>query len=106
MPVLNNPAGFLLSAQGTGVSASGNPMDTRNAANYGYLEYATFSPSAILLLQVSKDGSAWMEALRVTGTPATGTAQIAGYYPYVRGIYATGWSVTASANMHYSPGLT
>lgn len=105
MSVLNNPAGFLLSGQGTGVSAFGAAVDTRAARNYGYLEYASYSPSALLILQASKDGVAWMNALIVTATPSTGTAQVAGFYPYVRGAYSTGWSVTASANLHYSPGL-
>lgn len=105
MPVLNNPAGFLLSGQGTGVSAFGGVMDTRAMQNYGYLEYASYSPSAILILQASKDTTGWMNVLTVTATPTTGTAQVAGYFPYLRGAYSTGWSVTASANMFYAPGL-
>lgn len=105
MPVLNNPAAFLLSGQGTGVSAIGAMMDTRHAQNYGYLEYASYSPSALLTLQASKDGTAWLDVQTVTATPATGTAQVAGYFPYLRGAYSTGWSVTASANMYYAPGI-
>lgn len=103
--ILTNPAGFLLSGQGTGVSAFGAAMDTRAAANYGFLLYASYSPSAILILQGSHDSTAWMNVLTVTATPNTGTAQVAGFFPYVRGAYSTGWSTTASANMHYSPGL-
>lgn len=105
MPVLNNPAGFLLSGQGTGVSAFGAAMDTRAMRNYGYLEYASYSPSAILILQASKDGAAWMNVQTVTATPSTGTAQVAGYFPYVRAAYSTGYSVSASANMFYAPGI-
>lgn len=105
MPILSNPAGFLLSGQGTGVSAFGSPMDARATKNYGYLEYASYSPSAILILQASKDGTGWMNVQTVTATPSTGTAQVAGFYPYLRGAYSTGWSTTASAYMHYSPGL-
>lgn len=105
MPVLINPAGFLLSGQGTGVSAFGAVVDTRIHPNYAYMEYASYSPSAILILQASKDGTGWMNVQTVTATPATGTAQVAGYFPYVRGVYSTGWSVTASANLYYAPGL-
>jgi hypothetical protein len=102
---INNPAGFLLSGQGTGVSAFGTPMDTRACENYGYLVYNSYSPSAILILQGSHDGTGWQNVLTVTATPTTGTAQTVGFFPYVRGAYSTGWSTTASGNMHYSPGL-
>lgn len=105
MFIRNNPAAFLLSGQGTGVSALGAAMDARGATNFAYLEYASYSPSAVLILQASKDGSGWMNVLTVTATPTTGTAQISAFYPYVRGAYSTGWSVSASANLHYSPGL-
>lgn len=103
MGVFSNPAGFLLS--GTTTSGGGTPIDARAARNYAYLEYVTYSPSAILKLQVSHDSTGWMDALTVTGTPTTGTAQISAYYPYVRGVYSTGWSTTASAVMYYQPGL-
>jgi hypothetical protein len=103
--VLTDRAAFLLSGQGTGVSAFGAPVDTRAAKNYGYLEYASYSPSALLILQASKDGTGWMNVQTVTATPSTGTAQVAGFYPYVRGAYATGWSTTASANLYYAPGI-
>ncbi len=105
MFIRQNPAAFLLSGQGTGVSAFGGAMDARGATNYAYLEYASYSPSAVLILQASKDGTGWMNVQTVTATPTPGTAQVAGFYPYVRGAYSTGWSTTASANMHYSPGL-
>lgn len=105
MPVLTDRAAFLLSGQGTGVSAFGTPLDARASRNYGYLEYASYSPSAILILQGSKDGTGWMNIQTVTATPSTGTAQVAGYFPYVRGAYSTGWAATASANMYYAPGI-
>ena len=105
MPILSDPAKFLLSGQGTGVSAFGSPMDARASRNYGYLEYASYSPSAILILRGSKDGTGWMNVQTVTATPTTGTAQVAGFFPYLQGVYSTGWSVTASANMYYAPGF-
>lgn len=105
MGVLSDPAKFLLSGIGTGVSAFGGTIDARAARNYGYLEYASYSPSAILILQGSKDGTGWMNVQTVTATPTTGTAQVAGFFPYLRGAYSTGWSTTASANMYYAPGF-
>jgi hypothetical protein len=106
MPILNNPAGYLLTGVGTGVSAIGAAMDTRNAMNYGFLQYATYSPSAILLLQGSPTPTGgWMTILTITGTPTTGSAQVAGYFPYIRGAVSTGYSTTGSAVMYYAPGL-
>lgn len=105
MGVLSELGKFLLSGQGTGVSAFGGVIDARAAKNYGYLEYVSYSPSAILILQASKDSTGWMNVQTVTATPTTGTAQVAGFYPYLRGAYSTGWSTTASAYMHYTPGI-
>lgn len=96
---------FLLSGQGTGVSAFGTAQDLRSTRNWGYLEYASYSPSAVLILQASHDSTGWMNAVTVTATPTTGTAQISAFYPFVRGAYSTGWSTTASAVMHYTPGV-
>lgn len=98
-----NPAAFLLS--GAITSGGGTLRDTRATTNYGYLEYATYSPSAVLGFEISRDGTAWLRERTVTGTPTTATAQVVGYFPYVRGVYVTGWSTTASANMFYAPGL-
>lgn len=103
--VYSDVAGFLLSGQGTGVSAFGTPIDTRTNKNYGYLEYVSYSPSAILFLQGSKDTTAWFNVLIVTATPTTATAQVSGFFPYMRGAYSTGWSPTASANLYYAPGI-
>lgn len=106
MRLLNNPAGYLLTGVGTGVTALGTAMDTRNAANYGFLQYATYSPSAILVLQGAPTPTGgWMNILIVTGTPTTGSAQVQGYFPYIRGAVSTGYSTTASAVMFYAPGL-
>lgn len=105
MFVRTDRGAYLLSGQGTGVSAFGAPQDLRTTRNFGYLEYASYSPSAVLILQASHDATGWMPALTVTATPTTGSAQISAFYPYVRGAYSTGWSVTASANMFYAPGL-
>lgn len=106
MPFNNQDrGGFLLSGQGTGVSAFGSVVDTRASKNYGYLEVASYSPSAILILQFSKDATAWVNHQTVTATPATGIFQVAGYAPFTRVAYSTGWSVSASANAYYAPGI-
>lgn len=95
--------GYLLS--GTTASGGGEPMDCRFSLNYAQLTYVTYSPSAILLLQESHDATGWMTIMTVTGTTTTATAQISSFYPYVRGVFSTGWSTTASAVMHYAPGI-
>jgi len=101
--VYTNPGGVLLS--GTTASGAGGALDLRASRNYGYLFYATYSPSAILKLEASHDSTGWLPVLTVTGTPTSGTAQISAFYPYVRGVFVTGYSTTGSANMFYQPGL-
>lgn len=108
MSVHNNFARFLLSGQGTGVSAfhnGGSGVDIRASRNYGYLQFASYSPSAILFLQASYDNTGWVTVATVTATPTSGFSAVGIYLPYVRGAYSTGWSTTASAVMHYSPGV-
>ncbi len=100
-----NPAAFLLSGQGTGVPVTGSGIDCRAAKNYAYLMYHSNAPSAIIGIDVSHDGTGWMRFMTVTALPATGTAQISAYLPYVRAMYVTGYSTTGSANVFYAPGL-
>lgn len=104
MYVKNNPATHLLSARGP-APATGSGVDTRNATNYAYMAYWSHSPSAILRLEVSHDNTGWMLQQTVTAVPGTGTAQVAGYFPYVRGVITTGYSTSASAYLFYAPGL-
>jgi hypothetical protein len=95
---------FLLS--GDNASGAGSViLDNRRSLNYGLLLYATYSPSAVLSLQASHDGTGWLNVLTVTGTPTSGTAQVSAYYPYLRGVKVTGWSTTASAIMFWAGGL-
>lgn len=101
--VYTNPGGVLLS--GTTASGAGAALDLRSTRNYGYLFFATYSPSAILKLEASHDRTGWLPVLTVTGTPTSGTAQISAFYPYVRGVFVTGYSTTGSANMFYQPGI-
>ena len=95
---------FLLSGQIA--SGTGNVIDSRNGTNFAYVEYASYSPSAVLTLFASKDGgTARLPILTVTATPNSGTALISAYYPYVVASYVTGWSTTASANLWFGAGL-
>lgn len=107
MTVVLDPKQFyLLSGQGTGAgTATGVPQDTRANANYGFAWYVSWSPSALLAIRVSHDGTAWHTHQIVTATPTSAVAQVAGYLPYVQGAYLTGWSTTASGVLHYTPGL-
>ncbi len=103
--VINNPGGYLLQNAGTGVAVTGTGVDCRAAMNYAYAMYASYSPSAIMALDVSHDNTGWMIFMTVTATPTTGTAQISAFLPYVRARVVTGYSTTGSANFYYQPGL-
>lgn len=105
MTVYNNRATALLSNAGTGVGLTGSAVDYRAAKNYALVVYQSFSPSAILALDVSYDKTGWLNFLTVTALPASAMAQISAYLPYVRARVVTGYSTTGSANMWYSPGV-
>lgn len=106
MAVLKSKPTFLLSGQGTGAgTATGAVQDTRHAANYGFLWHVSYAPSSLLAIRVSYDGTAWINHQVVTATTTSAVVQVAGYLPYVQGAYLTGWSTTASAVMHYTPGV-
>lgn len=100
--LLNNPAGFLISGQ-TGSGTGGVMADTRAAANYAYLTHMA-TASAVVKLQASHDGDNWMDIATYTATHATATAQLAGYYPYVRATVNTAYS-NGTAWLYYAPGL-
>lgn len=101
---------WLLSAESTltGVPTTSLVMDARKAANYGYLVYQSTSPSAVIGLDASHDGTAFSRVLTVTAIPTIGTAQISAYYPYLRGVVASamgGGGNTGSASLFYGAGL-
>jgi hypothetical protein len=111
MTVHTHNAGYLLSAfsaQGTGA-----PVDTRHCADYGFLWYQMSGQSGVFTLQASHNLTAWHDVIKLTATATqTGTAQIVGYFPYIRGsagpMYTgTGGqtSATAALWMAYSPGV-
>lgn len=107
MGVITNPASALLS--GSHVSgATGGVMDARACRNYGYLYHATQAHSAQVTLQASFDRTAWQTVATYTATTTPGTAQLAGYFPYLRGVVNvcySGGGNTAQPFLHYSPGL-
>lgn len=111
MTVHTNPAGYLFSA--TVAEGTGAAVDCRHCADYGYLWYVTSAQSAIFNVEASFNTTAWNIVSTYTAVSAvTATAQIVGYYPYVRGniskLYSgTGGDSSATARvwLHWSPGL-
>lgn len=108
MVTRHNPADYLLSA----VSAEGagpTALDCRATMNHAYLFYQAAGHSGIFTLQGSHDNTAWMNIATYTATATqSGTAQIAGFYPYVRATVNELYSAaggTGTLYVHYSPGL-
>jgi hypothetical protein len=99
--IYSQAAGYLLSGQ-TG-SGAGVPADTRNAANYAYVTYMA-GVSAVVKLQASHDSTGWMDVATYTAVATTGTAQLAGYFPFVRATVNTAYS-NGTAYLHYAPGI-
>lgn len=111
MTVHTHPAGYLLSAYSA--QGTGSARDCRHCADYGYLWYQMSGQSGVFTLQASHDAAIWQNVITLTATATqTGTAQIVGYYPYVRAsagpMYTgTGGALSATATLWlaYSPGL-
>lgn len=93
--------GYLLS--GATVSGAGDSMDCRYTLNYAYLFLAAGN-SAVLKLEASHDATGWLPVATFTAVAASGSAQISAFYPYVRGVFVTGWA-NSTGFMHYAPGL-
>jgi hypothetical protein len=92
----------------SGISASGTgrPMDCRNALNAAYHTFWSIGSSAILVLEASPDGfTGWANVATVTAIGTVVTAQVAGFFPFVRGGFSTGWA-GATAYQHFAPELT
>jgi len=99
--IVSNPAEWLLSGQT--VSGTGNAIDTRAAANYAYVQYHA-TASAVVKLQASVEGNNWLDVATYTASHVTGTAQLAGYYPYMRAVMNTAYS-DGTAWLFYAPGM-
>ncbi len=88
-------------------------IDTRACKDYGYLWYQVSGQSAVFTVDASHNLTAWHEVLRRTATATeTGTAQLQGYYPYMRAQIAKAYtgtggatSATATVWLHYTPGV-
>lgn len=107
MAVINQPAGFLISGQSVS-GANAVIADTRAAANYHYIQYVTTSPSAQIEIEASVDKTGWMLVALYTATTTTASAQLAGYYPYLRGVVNSaygGGGATGSAYLYLAPGM-
>lgn len=106
--IYSQAAGYLASGQSNSGTGNQPIADTRNAPNYGYLVYAATTPSAIFKIQASHDTTGWLDVATYTATPTTGTAQQAGYYPYLRAVVNTalgGGGATGSAFVFFAPGV-
>ena len=107
MAVLNPPDPWLFSAQAA--NGTGSARNTRHALNAAYLTYIASANSAIWNLEASHNGSGWMVIATYTATATqTGTAQIQGYFPYVRANAVSVYSAaggSAKLWVHYAPVL-
>jgi len=94
----NKPPGYLLDKiSATGIGAV--TLDCRETLNHGLLWYQCSAESAIFNLEASPNDSAWMVVATYTATATqTGSAQIAGYFPYVRANITYVNAATAAAS--------
>ncbi len=105
--VMNNPAGPLLSAT---AQVTGNGMDCRAAADFGFLFYHCTGNSAIFDVQASPDGVNWIPFATYTATNGgSATAHVSAFLPYVRAVARSIYSAAGgSARLYawYQPGLS
>jgi len=111
MPVHIDRSIYLFSAQQT--QGTGSAMDARAVEDYGYLWFQCSAASARFTLQASHDNAIWMPVYSemLTATQ-TGTAQLAGHFPYLRCSAGPIYSGTGGASnftgtlwVHYAPGI-
>lgn len=105
MPVLNPPDPWLFS--GKAANGTGSGRDTRHALNAAYMTWFASGHSAYFNLEASHNSTAYfiITAAMVTATQ-TATAQITGYFPYVRANLISAFSAAGgSANLwvNYQP---
>lgn len=107
--VRNNPAGYLAQAQAAEGTGNRPALDCRATQNYGYLFYKASGHSAIFNIEASHDLTAWMVVATYTATATqTGTAQLAGYFPYMRANLVEVYSAAGGSGVlwaFYAPGL-
>ena len=105
---------FLLSGQNQastgagGVGTADIVLDNRRSLNYAYVMAASTPPSAVVGIDASFDGTAWLRALTLTAVNASAQLQVSAYYPYVRSVVTTafgGGGVTGTASVFWAGGL-
>lgn len=118
MHILTDRAAWLM----TGITGqgTGSALDTRACKDYGLLYWALgkagsgTGASAVLTFQASFNSSGeWLNVYQLTATATqTGTAQLVGFFPFVRASAGPLWTASGAAgtgtgvvNMHWSPGL-
>lgn len=105
MPSIISPRdGFILNYTTGSGAGSASAIDCRGCLNYSYLEVGSFSPSAIVKMQASRDGTGWLDIVTITALPASAQVQISAFYPYVRGVLNASYASTGSAYMYLVPG--
>ena len=106
MAVLNTINPWLFSAKAA--NGTGSARNTKHTLTVGYLTYWAAGNSAIFNLEASHNSTGWMvhSTYTATGGSFTGTAQITGYFPYVRanavGIYSAAGG-SAQLYVNYQP---
>ena len=77
------PPGYLFN-KASAISV-GQALDCREVLNHGLLTYKASAESAIFNLEMSHDDADWMVVSTYTATATqTGSAQVAGFFPYIR----------------------
>lgn len=100
---------WLLRGTGNGSGSVGPAFDNRAGQDVGFLYYSAEGASAIATVMASHDATAWLPVLTVTAVTGAvgGTAQIAGFYPYlaaqINALYS-GAAGTAMPIIHFTPG--
>jgi len=105
------PPGYLLRL--VSATGAGESFDCTAARSEGLLGWSCSAASAIFSVQVSHDDNTWgtIETYTASATQ-TGSAQLTGYYPYVRAnvLYvnaatAVSGSATATLSVYWAPVL-
>jgi len=107
MATLLNPNAYL--ASGLAEEITGSAHDMRHVLNHGYLWFQASGHSAIFNFEASHDTTGWLPIATYTATATqTGTAQVAGFFPYVRANVVEVYSAAGGSGnlwVHWSPVL-
>lgn len=102
-------AGDYLASAVQANGAVSTAQDCRRTQDYGYLFYVASGQSALWQLQASHNTTAWLPVQTFTATATeTGTAQLMGFYPYLRVNVLSAFSgggATGTLWVFYQPGF-